>query len=169
MSFSGELVIRLLYYFNDKELAILKQETVALNDFIAERLDLTIKPIADLQTDEDISFDWKAISFTETSLTETELVIKIDFSKPFKISESEEPNILKVDFWDIEVDIEERNLDENELKKEPKLSREVELPKQLSEDIAAVMAVAGESVEGSSKATLYAAFFFNLFLGLSMN
>ena len=31
------------------------------------------------------------------------------------------------------------------------------------------MEAAGESVQGSSKATLYAAFFFNLFLGLSMN
>ena len=128
VSFSGELVIRLKYYFNDKELAKLKEETVVLNEFIAERLDLTIKPIADLQTDEDIRFDWKAVSFTEISLTETELVIKIDFSKPFKISESDEPNILKVDFWDIEVNLDARNLDDNELKKEPKLSREIELP-----------------------------------------
>ena len=109
------------------------------------------------------------MSFTENSLIETELIIKIDFSKPFKISESDEPNILKVDFWD-EKELVTRNLqNNNKEKKEPKLSKTMELPKMLSEEMAAVMAVAGESVEGSSKATLYTAFFVNFFLGLSMN
>ena len=51
------------YYFDDKELATLKEETVALNDFITARLDLAIEPIEDVQTDEDISFEWNAQSF----------------------------------------------------------------------------------------------------------
>ena len=64
------------------------------NLFEQQQMEIVIPPVG-IQTKEDLAFDWSIINFTDQFME-----IALEFEKPYIIGKEEEPNIMRIYFWD---------------------------------------------------------------------
>lgn len=76
------------------DLSLLKEKEFLIEGTLRSNLELEIEPV-DGQSSEDVEFDWTPITFTSRKLS-----IRLEFTKPFMISQASEKNSVQINVWD---------------------------------------------------------------------